>query len=1482
MFLSDLSIKRPVFATVLMLTLVTLGVFSYRRLAIDMFPDVEIPVLSIITQFPGAAPETVEREVTKKLEQAVNPISGVKHVFSTSREGLSTVVVEFNLEVKINDAAQDARSKVSAIRNLLPQGIEEPVIQKLDIGGMAVVSLAVRSAEMTPRELSTLVDRKVKRRLENLPGVGKVDLVGESKREVSVDVDPSRLDALGLGVDEVVAGLAGENVNTPLGRLDAGGQEMPVRVSGKPKEVSGFEAMVIARRGGVPVTLGEVADVRDGVEEKRKLALVNGVPAVALDVFKQSKANTVGVVEAVTKEIAELRKELPPTVEIQLVRDGSIMIKDSVHDVTNTLIIGGILTVLIVFCFLNSWRSTVITGLTLPISVISSFIAMYFLGMTLNVMTLMALSLAIGLLIDDAIVVRENIVRHLEHGEDHVTAARLGTAEIGLAVLATSLSIIAVFVPVAFMKGIMGRFFFQFGITVAFAVLVSLFVSFTLDPMLSSRWVDPDVERKGKRNALARLLDRFNGWFDRSADRYKGSIGWALDHRKAVLGLATLAFVSGIGLFGTLQSEFMVVEDQAEFQIRFKTAPDASFDETSGRLDAILAELKKMPEVKLTYASIGAGETGTVRDARVYVKLVEKKDRTRHATVLAAEARKRIAPIAGIIPSIEMQTDSFAEKPIMVSIRGEEIPLLKEYAAKLKEGVYGIPGVVDLELTLELDLPEYRLVVDRARASDVGISTPAIARTVGSLVGGQAVTTYEDEEGEAVDVRVRLPLEMRRDVSQIGNLRIAVPGGKGGPVLVPLSELVKAERATTPSEISRRDLSREVLLTANLDDVPLGTAVEKIREAAAKIPMAPGYSIYFPGEAERMEESFGYMAEALLLSIVFVYLILAAQFESFIDPLSIMLSLPLSIVGMAGILVLTGDTVNIMSLIGLILLMGLVTKNAILLVDYTKVLRREGMDRRTALVTAGRTRLRPIMMTTLAMIFGMLPVALGLGQGAEMRAPMGRAVIGGLITSTILTLLVVPVVYTLFDDFAAWIHRRWSKANALEQDAHGAPAVPAAAKASVTAMLVLALLVPAAASAAEPAPGTASSPRQLLTLEDAVRIAADKNRDVEKARSYQDWVRGKYVEERAAALPNVSASASYGRAWDGTFAALTGGLFPSGQTTGSAGLGLSQTLYAWGKVGAAVRAAKDGIAGAEDQLNHYRQAAIRDATEAFTDVLLARQLESISKETLGQREKQLAEAEKRYALGTATDYDVLAARVALDNQRPEVIRTANLVLIALDRLRLVLAEEKLDLDVTGTLEAGPVAVPTFGEAVRTALEMRPDVRSLAHAVGIYREFVKIRNADDKPRLDLRANAGWSWLDAGAVKADGKVWGTGVYLSFPFFDGLATRGRVVQARSDLTRAELDLAKAQDGLHVEVRTALDQVKVAAGIVTALSGNVSQARRLLEMSEKGQDLGVKTRLEVDDALVNARQAEGNLARARRDYLVALTNLRYVQGTL
>ncbi len=1025
MFLSNLSIKRPIFATVMMLALVTLGIFSYRRLAIDMFPDVEIPVVSVVTKFPGSSPETVEREVSKRIEEAVNPISGVKHVMSTSRESVSTVVIMFHLEVRLNDAVQEVRAKVGAIRGNLPQGIEDPIIQKLDFSAFPIVSLAVRSERLSPRDLTTLVEKKVKRRFENISGVGKVDLVGQSKREVNVNIDPLRLEALGMGVDEVIAGLQSENVNTPLGRLNRGGTEYPLRISGKPDAVEQFKTMVIARRAGRPIPLAEVAQIHDGIEEQRSLALVNGIPAIGLDILKQSGANTVGVVDRVKKEIEVLQKELPPGTTVEMVRDASIMIRDSVQDVQETLILGGLLTILIVFCFLNSWRSTVITGLTLPISVISSFTVMNFLGMTLNVMTLMGLSLAIGMLIDDAIVVRENIVRHLERGEDHFTAAREGTSEIGLAVLATTLSIIAVFVPVAYMKGIVGRFFFQFGITVAFAVLVSLFVSFTLDPMLSSRWVDPDIERKGKRHFLARLLDHFNRWFDRTADGYRVVIGWALDHRKTVLFLATLAFFAGLGVFSLLQNEFFPNFDKGEFQLNFKSAPDASIEETQSRLTAIQAALKEIPEVQHSYATIGAGDTGTVRDGRVFVKLKERKERKRRQEEIQRDLRARMEKIPGILPAILEWAGGSSEKPLVVNVRGEDIALLKKYAAELKREIYKIPGIVDMEVTLEQDIPEFRLVVDRERAVDAGVMTGDIVRAVGALVGGQAVSTYEDEDGDAVNVRVRLPLALRQDPAQVERLRLAVPRPSALPALVPLGNVVNYGMSTTPSEINRQDLTRQVVITTNLDNLPLGTAVKKVEEASKNLTMAPGYRIVFSGESEDMAESFAYMGEALILAVIFVYLILAAQFESFIDPLAIMFSLPLSIVGMAGMLFFTRGTINIMSLIGLIMLMGLVTKNAILLVDFTKTLRSRGLTRREALITAGRTRLRPILMTTLAMMFGMLPLAMALGQGAEMRAPMARAVIGGLITSTLLTLLVVPVVYTVLDDIGGWIRRRW-------------------------------------------------------------------------------------------------------------------------------------------------------------------------------------------------------------------------------------------------------------------------------------------------------------------------------------------------------------------------------------------------------------------------------------------------------------------------
>jgi len=1462
MFLSDLSIKRPIFAAVMMLALVTLGAFSYKRLAVDMFPDVEIPVVTIVTKFPGASPESVEREVSKKIEEAVNPIAGVKKVLSISRESVSTVMVQFQLEVKLNDGAQEARAKIAAIRGELPDGIEEPIIQKLDFAAAPIVSLAVRSDTLPPKDLTTLVEKKVKRRFENIPGVGKVDLVGSSKREVNVDIDQARLEALGMGVDEVIAGIRSENVNTPLGRLTKNGSEFPLRVSGKPVEVSRFPSMVIGQRNGRAVLLGEVADVVDGIEEPRSLALVNGVPAIALDIQKQSGANTVSVVELVKKEIARLRPELPPGTRIEIVRDASTMIRDSVEDVQTTLILGGILTIFIVFCFLNSWRSTVITGLTLPISVISSFIVMNFMGMTLNVMTLMALSLAIGLLIDDAIVVRENIVRHLEHGQDHFEAARAGTAEIGLAVIATTFSIVAVFVPVAFMKGIVGRFFFQFGITVAFAVLVSLFVSFTLDPMLSSRWIDPDIERKGKRHLVARILDRFNGWFDRTADRYRSVIAWALGHRKTMLAIATLAFIGGIVAFASLKTEFFTAVDRAEFQINFKSAPEASLVETRNRVEAVLTEIRKVREVRSTFATIGAGDAGTVRDGMVYVKLSEKKERKRGQDEIQKEVRERLGTIPGIIPAIVEVGRVTGEKPFTVAVRGEDIGLLKGYAAALKQEIRKIPGIVDLEVTLEHDIPEYRLTVDGERAADLGVTTGTVVRTVGALIGGQVVSTYEDPDGDAVNVRVRLPLTMRRDPSQVERVRLAVNRGPEGVALVPLGEVARYSLSDTPSEINRQALTREVVLSANLDGLPLGEAMNKVKEIAGRMPMAPGYRVVFTGEGEDMIESFGYMAEALLLAVIFVYLILAAQFESFIEPFSIMLSLPLSIVGMAGMLLLTGDTVNIMSLIGLIMLMGLVTKNAILLVDYAKVLQARGLERAEAVITAGRTRLRPILMTTLAMIFGMLPLALGIGAGAEERAPMARAVVGGLVTSTFLTLLVVPVVYTLLDDFAAWMRRRWDGKKA--------------AAGAVVGSLVLLLGI---ASPGPPAAAADSAAVEILTLDEALRTAVASNRGVAKATELRAFLEGKYVEERASALPQLLGTAEALRAWDES-QALFGA--PPGSNRYAAKVGLSQPLYSSGVVTAGIRAAGKGLATADDRLRIARHAVLRDVHAAFHDILLGRELNRIAIEDRAQKARHRDEARKKYAAGTATDYDVLAAEVALQNAGPEIVRTGNLVRVSRERLRFLLGRDGGEVDANGDLSAVVGDPPDYDEALATAVVQRPELSDLRNRQGVAQELLVIARAGNRPRLDFRGALGWQEIDFGAGDVNGKTWSAGLFASWPLFDGYRTRGRAAQAGSDVRILRIEEAQLLDAIALEVRDAANAVREAGEIVNALAGTVEQADRLVALGEKGYEYGVKTRLDVDDAQINRSRALGNLARARRDYLVAGAALRHAMGTL
>jgi HAE1 family hydrophobic/amphiphilic exporter-1 len=1027
MFLSNLSIRQPVFATMMVVTLVVVGIFSYIELKIDLFPNIDIPVISITTTYPGVAPETVETEVTKRIEEAVNPIGGIKHISSVTTEGLSSVVVEFQLGKNINTALLEVQSKINGVRSLFPRDVKEPVIQQIRFEELPILSIVVLSPTLDAKALTTLAEKVLKRRLENISGVGQVRLVGAARREIHILLDRDKLKAYGLTYPEVLEALRRENLDVPAGKLDQGIRESLVRVAGRAKDPRDFNQLIIAEKGGVPITLSALGRAEDGIEEQRSFSLLDGQPALALQIQKQTGANTVEVADNVKAGLTKLQAEMPAGVELRVVQDNSIFIQDSVKDVTTTLILGGILTVLVVFCFLNSWRSTVITGVTLPISVISAFSIMRLLGFTLNMMTLMGLSLAIGMLIDDAIVVRENIVRHMEHGTDHMTAAMEGTEEIGLAVMSTTFSIMAVFVPVAFMGGIVGRFFYQFGMTVGFAVLVSLFVSFTLDPMLSSRWYDPSIEAGRRKGLISRMLAGANRRFQDLHGILERSLEWSLRHRGAVISMAALSILVALVIFGRLGSAFMPDYDRGEFQVSFKMPPGTTLRETADVGRRVTGLLRSYPEVAYSLVTIGAGGTTPVNEGTIYVKLKPRRERKRTDFQLRQAVRQDLArwpALRSIVGEVEYMVGE--GQPLQISVRGTDLAQLDEIAARVVANTKATPGAADVDSSREDPRPEIRVRLDRKSASDLGLDLGTVASMVRGLVAGEVVSQFQDPDGDAYDVRVRLDEDQRRLREDLADIYLPVMRGLPGTgQSVPLTQVAALEDSEAPSIIRRRDLLREVRVMASTQDRPLGVMIDELQTKNAQLQLPPGTQINYTGRAEDLGETFYYIYRALILAVILIYAILASQFRSFFHPLAIMLSLPLSLVGVALMLLATRENLNIMSMIGLIMLMGLVTKNAILLIDYTNRQRREGMDRARALVRAAQVRLRPIVMTTAAMIFGMLPLAFEIGAGSEMRAPMARAVIGGLITSTLLTLIVVPVVYTYLDDWGAKLLGWW-------------------------------------------------------------------------------------------------------------------------------------------------------------------------------------------------------------------------------------------------------------------------------------------------------------------------------------------------------------------------------------------------------------------------------------------------------------------------
>jgi HAE1 family hydrophobic/amphiphilic exporter-1 len=1081
MLISDFAIRRPVITVVAMLALVVGGVIALFRLQTDEFPDVAPPYVSVAIPYPGASPETVEGEVLDPVEEAIASISGVKEIMGEAQDGFAVILVEFVFEKQLFEATQDIRDAISGIRNDLPAEMEEPIIRKLNDTDRPIVSLALASDSLGAAELTRLADPGITRELRSIPGVAEVLVAGKLERELTVDLRPTALEAAGVSVAEVARALEAQNLAAPVGRVTGAWDERSIRLRGRPDGPRDFEQLVVAERNGTLVRLGQLATVRDGTEERRTLALHDGREAVGVDVKKSKGYSTTDVAAQVLERVERLQAAMPAGTTIHVVKNSGRRVDRAVRNVQETLVEGALLTVLVVFLFLNSWRSTVITGLALPVSVLASFIAVWAFGFKLETMSLLGLSLAIGILIDDAIVVRENIVRHVEMGKDHYTAAREGTDEIGLAVAATTFSILAVFVPVAFMPGVGGQWFKPFALTIACSVLVSLFVSFSLDPMLSAYWADPHVaeERKGR---VTRLLDRFNAWFSRVAERYRGVIAWALDHRAAMVTLAGgiflasftlpmkglsgfLAVMAGLagmiwgltgqrrrlvragavaaglagalGLYlavpewGKVGVGFFPLDDRSEFNVSLETPPGSNLAYARARAEAAERVIRAHPEVLHTYVTLGDATSGAVDEGLIYVRLTPKHERRVDAEQIAADVRAELGRLAGLKTAVFTSDFGGGRKQLMLQIRGADIAAISEAAEQVRAVVERTPGAVDLALSSKGQRPELTLDLDRGLAGALGLTVGQVAQSLRPAFAGIDVGDWVDPAGETRDVTIRLAPEARARAEDLRRLPLTVPGGTAAaPSTVPLGQVVRVEPGLGPAVINHLDRDLVVNVEWNVQGRSTGEVMSEVQAVLAGLALPAGTSITVGGDAESQNEVFGNIFLALGVAVLLMYLILVMQFGSFVDPLAIMLSLPLSLIGVMLSLALTGLTINIMSLIGVILLMGIVAKNAILLIDFAKWSHEAGTPLREALIEAGAIRLRPILMTTFALIAGMIPVALGRGEGAQFRQPLGVSVIGGVITSTLLTLLVIPTAYEILAEGREAVRRRFRRGGA--------------------------------------------------------------------------------------------------------------------------------------------------------------------------------------------------------------------------------------------------------------------------------------------------------------------------------------------------------------------------------------------------------------------------------------------------------------------
>jgi hydrophobe/amphiphile efflux-1 (HAE1) family protein len=1459
------------------MSFMVLGLVSMGRLGIDLFPEVNFPFVNVTVVYPGAGPEEVESLVVRPVEDAVAGINGVKRVISTSTEGVGRVGIELRLEVDPQAATAEVREKVAAIRGTLPQDIEDPTIQRFDVAALPIMTFAVGSSQpsdVTRRQ----VEDDLKPLLEQIDGVAAVQVNGGEVREIQINLDPRRLEALGLPLSQVAAKLAAENLDVPGGQVKGNGRSIALRTKGEFETVSEIENVILRSDAGSTVRLRDVGVVVDGYEDKRSTTRLNGSDAVSFSIQKQSGANTVEIADRVEATLARLAPTFPQ-LQIRPVHNDAEFIKENVADVRSHIIFGGVMAVLIIFVFMRDWRSTLISALALPTSVIATFFFMWAVGFTINMMTLMALSLVIGILIDDAVVVRENIYRHMEHGEDPFTAARKGTAEIGLAVMATTFTILAVFLPVGFMTGIVGQFFKSFALTIAFAVSMSLLVAFTLDPMLSSRFVRYIPPEERGRSRLGRVLEGWGRVYDRIDRRYHGVLGWAIDRPWQVLGIAALVFVASLSTLGVIGTEFVPAEDRGQYEINVELPPGTSFEQGVEMVAAIEKTVQEMPEVWQIFSTVGVN--GDPLLANLRVRTTPKTERERGLAALKDDTRQRLAGIPlvkAVVTDPEFMQGAPSQAPVSVYLRGDDIEALQRLSDEVTAKIAQVPGTVDVDSSLESGQPEMVARVNRSLAADLGFDVSSVALQLRGMVEGVVPTKLRDGDKE-YDIRVRLAPEFRNDFSALARAPIYSPSG----ALVRTSDVATMEPGIGPTSIEREQRRRQAKIDVELADRSLGEVTADISAVMNGVTLPPNFEWGFLGDVEMMQEAAAAMGLALVLATAFIYIVLASQFESFFEPLLIMLSLPLALVGALLAILLTGHNLGMPPMIGVVMLMGLVTKNAILLIDLTNhYVREEGKSVKEAILLAGPIRLRPILMTTMAMILGMMPSAMGQGQGAEFRAPISIATIGGLITSTALTLVVVPVAYLL-------LHRALERVRAWRRN----PAATVPTPVRVAGMLLLVLLlgwfVSAAAAVAQTTPQRPIQPLLELSFDEALTMALANNESLKVAQEQVREQQGRVQEAKASFLPTVDFNFLYTPAQRFPLIRIPAGIFGPDEQTFQAAftrrnimqIDMVQPIYTAGRLTNAYGASASAFDASRLQLDRARQQLQFQVVETFYAVLMNEQGVRVADEQIALATRQLELAKARFTAGTVARLDVLQAEVELANAKARRIQTKAAVDTSHQALRTVLSlPQTQTLALRGNLDERPAQLRR--EELQAALPARPDLRAFTSQREIAEHAIALANAELKPSLALTGNL--AYQDDGVdnlMRTDNQSYSLGIAFKVPLFGAPTAAAKRVVAQAQLRQTEHGVNAATDGARLELETAWTQFEAADEVVITQQKALELARESMTIAETSYENGVITSAELNDAQVRLLQTEWFLMQAKYSRIVAAAKARLASGT-